>query len=575
LARPVVNWDGDYVDAETTSPRNGMEQHEKAFVDELKYCLRRNDVIKARAALQFFPEASSKTQGQALYEILKAADAVALPLLELLTGMAVSDPAIKDKIAELLYEKSYRNAALIIDFIRSKETKDKRLYVSIVGNLKAGEALPCLDEILLNAADEDLLLEALAAMGKIGDPSSASSVASFLGSTSTKLKLGAVSALADIGGAAAIKKLCETLTGQSDTDLAVVDTLARIQDHQSLEKLAELLSSRFVDLRNAAVDHLTAIGPKAIPFVLECLKSDDDDTVIHSLNILGNIGDLTALPAIVKVIHGEPKNPNVRFAVYEAMERLPSTRSAVSLAQGLTDPVEHVSMAAAKAIDNNLSTVLVAGLRNLIEARDEQSEKIVATLVDAGADNVFESLLDSEVVQSYAVKHLAERAHPKTVEHFLELCDRQGLGALAGRIRKDQKHTRSGAVRIMAVDDSKTMLKIYMRMLHGMGFETIAHELPAQALLAAKADKPDLLITDLNMPDMNGLQLSEEIRKVYTARQLPIMMITTQSDVVEQAVSSKEGGADRAIQRSGVDLVLNKPFQAAELKNAINRLLKR
>jgi DNA-binding response OmpR family regulator len=127
----------------------------------------------------------------------------------------------------------------------------------------------------------------------------------------------------------------------------------------------------------------------------------------------------------------------------------------------------------------------------------------------------------------------------------------------------------------MAVDDSRTMLKIYMRMVHDMGFAIDAQEFPARALVAAKADKPDLLITDLNMPAMNGVQLSREIRKVYSSQQLPILMITTQSDIIGQAMSGKEAGSEDVIQKAGINLVLNKPFEAADLKNAINRLLKR
>jgi CheY-like chemotaxis protein/HEAT repeat protein len=551
-----------------------MDQHENAFVDELKYCLRKGDTIKARAALQYFPEASAKSQHKVLYEILKAPDALAFPLLECLFRMSMKDAASNDKVTELLYEKSYNNAKLIVDFIRSKDTKDRPLYISIAGNLKLREALPVLEEILINSTDEACLLEVLAAMGKIGEASSASSVAPFLGSNSSRMKLGAISALSDIGGASAIKKLCESLTGQSETDPAIVDTLARIQDHQCLEKLAELLSSRFVDLRSTAIDHLIAIGPKAIPFVAECLKSDDDDAVIHSLNVLGNIGDLTALPAIVKVIHDEPKNPNVRFAVYEAMERLPSTKSAISLAQGLADPIDHVSMAAAKAIDNNLSTILVAGLRNMVDAQDAQSGKIVATLIDAEANNVFDCLLDSEAFQAYAVKHLVEHAHPKTAEHFIDVLDKKGLTGLIGRIHKEERPARSSKFRIMVVDDSKTMLKIYLRSLHGMGFEVIAHEYPAQALAAVKTSKPDLLITDLNMPEMSGLQLSEEIRKLYKSDALPILMVTTQSDVVGQAISAKASDTEGVVQRAGIDLVLNKPFQPADLQNALAQLLK-
>ena len=552
-----------------------MEPNERAFVDELKYCIGKNDIIKAAAVLQSFLEISAKTQARVLYEIFKAPDTIAFPLLEQLSRIQVGAAEIRDKIAELIYEKAYNNTARIVDSIRVKDLKNKAFYVAIAGNLKIRETLPSLADILLDATDERLLVEAIAAVGKIGDPSSSSLIAPFLGSESARLRLAAIDALADLGGPSAIKKLCETLTGKSSTDVAVIDALARIQDHQSLEKLAELLSSRFADLRNAAIDRLVTIGPKAIPFVVDCLKTSDDDTVIHCLNILGNIGDLTALPAIVKVIYDDPKNPNVRFAVYEAMERLPSNKSAVSLAQGLTDPVNHVSMAAAKAIDKNLSTILVAGLRNMIEAQDAQSMEIVATLLDSGADNVFDVLLDSEVFQNYAVKHLTEQAHPDVVKHCLELLGKKGLGQLVSQIHGKLKPEGDHAVHILAVDDSKTMLKIYMRMVHDMGFAIDAHEFPAKALIAAKASKPDLLITDLNMPVMNGVQLSQEIRKVYNSRQLPILMITTQSDIIGQAMSGKGTGSEDAIQHAGIDLVLNKPFQADDLKNAIDRLLKR
>jgi len=552
-----------------------MEPNERAFVDELKYCIGKNDIIKAAAVLQSFLEISAKTQARVLYEIFKAPDTIAFPLLEQLSRIQVGAAEIRDKIAELIYEKAYNNTARIVDSIRVKDLKNKAFYVAIAGNLKIRETLPSLADILLDATDERLLVEAIAAVGKIGDPSSSSLIAPFLGSESARLRLAAIDALADLGGPSAIKKLCETLTGKSSTDVAVIDALARIQDHQSLEKLAELLSSRFADLRNAAIDRLVTIGPKAIPFVVDCLKTSDDDTVIHCLNILGNIGDLTALPAIVKVIYDDPKNPNVRFAVYEAMERLPSNKSAVSLAQGLTDPVNHVSMAAAKAIDKNLSTILVAGLRNMIEAQDAQSMEIVATLLDSGADNVFNVLLDSEVFQNYAVKHLTEQAHPDVVKHCLELLGKKGLGQLVSQIHGKLKPEGDHAVHILAVDDSKTMLKIYMRMVHDMGFAIDAHEFPAKALIAAKASKPDLLITDLNMPVMNGVQLSQEIRKVYNSQQLPILMITTQSDIIGQAMSGKGTGSEDAIQHAGIDLVLNKPFQADDLKNAIDRLLKR
>ena len=550
-----------------------MNQTEIHFIDELKYCVGREDIVKATALLQFFPELAPKVQKKVLFEILKAPDRTAYPMLERLSRVRVDDPNVAESIKELIYEKSYSNGDLILDYIKKSTPENKVLYIRIAGELKIRESIGILEDILIGESDTDVLESAMTALGRIGDPSASSTVAKYLHVSEPRLHLSAISALAEMGGPSAIKKLCECLSGGSAMDLSIIDALARIQDQQALEKLCELLSSQFVDLRNAAIDRLIAIGPKAIPVVCENLKTDDDDTLIHSLNVLGNIGDITALPSILKVIYNEPENPNVRFAVYEAMERLPSARSAISLAQGLTDPEESVAMAAAKAIDKNLSTVLVAGMRNMIEARDDQSKKVVATLIDSGADNAFNFLLDSDAFQNYAFTHLTETAHPDTVTHFLDLLKKKGEKHLSKRIKAALKPEEERAVRIMAVDDSKMMLNIYKRKLHDMGYDSETYEFPAKAIDAVKENKPDLLITDLNMPDINGIQLSQAIRKMYGKKELPIIMITTQSDIAGQAVTGDGGRTENVVEKAGINMVLNKPFEDRDLKEAISLLL--
>ena len=58
-----------------------MDKKETDFLDELKYCIEQNDVIKAVALLQFFPTISTKCQRNVLFEILKADDQTAYPML--------------------------------------------------------------------------------------------------------------------------------------------------------------------------------------------------------------------------------------------------------------------------------------------------------------------------------------------------------------------------------------------------------------------------------------------------------------------------------------------------------------
>ncbi len=552
-----------------------MEKKETDFINELKYCIKQNDVIKAVALLQFFLTISNKCQKSILFEILKADDKTAYPMLERLSRLEIEDDNINEKITELILEKSYNNGGLIVDYIKKSDSKNKQLYIKIAGDLKLKNALSPLKDILLNEKNQKILKETITTVGKIGEQSSTSSVAKFLHGSGEKLKAVAIKALAELGGSSAIKKLFEALAGDSKGDILIIKALAERQDQESLEKLTELLSSQFTDLRHTAMDNLIAIGVKSIPVVINNLKIDDADTVIHSLNVLGNIGDITALPAIQKVIYNQPEDPNVRFAVYEAMERLPSSKSAISLAQGLTDPVDHVRMAAAKAIDKNLSTVLVAGMKNMIEAKDEQSLRVVATLIDSGADNAFNFLLESDTFQDYAFGHLVDTAHPEIRDHFLKLLKSKGDKKLSKRI-KDALAPEDSAkkIKVAAVDDSKMMLKIYMRTLHELGYESETFEFPAKAIKAVKKSKPDILITDLNMPEINGLQMCEEIRKTYSSKQLPIIMVTTQSDVASQSVTTEDGSSENVVEKAGIDLVLNKPFEDTDLQNAITNLLK-
>ena len=140
----------------------------------------------------------------------------------------------------------------------------------------------------------------------------------------------------------------------------ILDVFATDQSPEAIERLNEGLSSHFAHLRNAAKQRLRDMGGKAVPVLIGNLHHDDPDLLIHTLNVLGETGDESAIVPIRKLLHNEPKDANVRFAAYEALGMLPVEKGAFALAQGLSDPVENVRAAAAAAIDRNYSTMLAA-----------------------------------------------------------------------------------------------------------------------------------------------------------------------------------------------------------------------
>lgn len=84
--------------------------------------------------------------------------------------------------------------------------------------------------------------------------------------------------------------------------------------------------------------------------------------------------------------------------------------------------------------------------------------------------------------------------------------------------------------KIMTVDDSKTMRDMVSFTLKSAGFDVVEAEDGAKALAALNGMKVDAVITDLNMPNMDGITLIKSLRQNPTHKSTPILMLTTESD---------------------------------------------
>lgn len=119
---------------------------------------------------------------------------------------------------------------------------------------------------------------------------------------------------------------------------------------------------------------------------------------------------------------------------------------------------------------------------------------------------------------------------------------------------------------ILVVDDSAAIRKILQRVLRqtGMAIRTIYEAGDGQEALAVlKTQKPSLVLTDINMPNMDGLQLLAAIKAVPEWRSLPVVMITT------------EGGETKVSEavRLGAAGYVRKPFTADQIKEKLAGIL--
>jgi len=116
---------------------------------------------------------------------------------------------------------------------------------------------------------------------------------------------------------------------------------------------------------------------------------------------------------------------------------------------------------------------------------------------------------------------------------------------------------------IFLVDDSKTMLMSLEGILKKSGFQVSKAASGQDALNQLQRGKPDLMITDLNMPGMDGISLIKETRKLPGMRFMPILMLTTESQQSKRTEAKAAGATGWLV----------KPVKPDELVNVIKKVL--
>ncbi len=120
-------------------------------------------------------------------------------------------------------------------------------------------------------------------------------------------------------------------------------------------------------------------------------------------------------------------------------------------------------------------------------------------------------------------------------------------------------------MKVLVVDDSPTMRRIVVQMLTRLGFGDILEAGDGEEALAALRQHPgiELMLTDWNMPGMNGLELTLAVRAQAEHAKLPILMVTTRNMKADILAAMK----------AGVNNYVTKPFDPKTIKEKIDKVL--
>ena len=128
-----------------------------------------------------------------------------------------------------------------------------------------------------------------------------------------------------------------------------------------------------------------------------------------------------------------------------------------------------------------------------------------------------------------------------------------------------EQRKRKPRATVLVIDDSDAQRTIAIQTLRSSGFEVLSASDGLEGLGVAIRERPDIILSDVNMPRMDGWKLLRMIRARPNLATTPLIFLTTQSD----------DAARLRGYRLGVDDFLSKPFQGAELVARVERVLNR
>lgn len=119
--------------------------------------------------------------------------------------------------------------------------------------------------------------------------------------------------------------------------------------------------------------------------------------------------------------------------------------------------------------------------------------------------------------------------------------------------------------RILVVDDSSTLRRMVELALTASGFDVTPCASGKEAVELARTTPPDVVITDLNMPDIDGLALTRKLRGALSTARCPILILTTENSAARKQEAKSAGASGWVL----------KPFQPETLLRAIDSVCKR
>ncbi len=484
------------------------------------------------------------------------------------------DDIVVHMIRHALTDLLSKNEAETLKGLASDDLAVKRFCLGIVRQKQIESALPILTSLVDSEKDSAIVLELITALSSYETAISLDVFKRFMYHTDTFVAAQSIEILGNYKDHSSVKDLIALVDeGEADDQYErcelptynAVEALGKFGDDTVLSYLASKIHHRNPTIRQLIQKQLVQTGSKTVPLLAAHFFKDDTDNKIMAATVLGLIGSKKGADILISALNDKTaEDPNVKLAIYEALGKLPPIEHIDNLLKGLAEENEPTLMAVISALDRQANTIVMNTLQELINNNNEQSERLLKAIVFSKALNLFEYLFEEEKIADKLVEEIYQSDSLEIVLPFQERLEQ--MGARAESALRQFKRIKVDKIdkKILIVEDSRPIVQFYKRILSTLGTCIEAVENGQQAIDILERDENfNLIIVDMNMPVMNGIELTKKIRAHSKLQDIPIIMVTSESKSSQVSLAEK----------AGVNRFFQKPLTAGKLKNIVKELI--
>ena len=525
------------------------------------------------AMLDGFRDKDFLEQVTILNEIGSNKDIANLPGLMDLFRRPVGDTSIDFMVVNALNAVLSGNEAKAVEGLASGNAGYRTLCIRAIGEYGFTSAGPMLTSLGEAETDPDQIQEILSALSRIEAPDALPLFRKHSQSPDAFTSALCVEMLGRLGDAASAPTLMAMVEGNETdenyercelTTWKAVEALALLGTEETIAFLVEKLHHKNPTVRRIITDTLVHTGEPALPLLARVFETGGTDEKILAANLLGFIGHRKGADVLVGGLDkGLAGDANVRYAVYEALGRIGTMKGLICLMDGLKETDELILMAVVTGLELHVSPGVIKALTALLTKANDQSDRLARAVISSKAVRLFDALYEFEGAATALIDALATSRDPEILEAFRDTLEEIG----GDRAEEDLARLPQNVAAVrkaLAADDSRSMLALHRSILTDLGFEPLTGANGQEAFAFVEAGEPvELVITAMNMPVMDGMELVEKLRATEGYENVPVIMVTTESESSQRTLA----------QKAGVTAFITKPFKPDALKAKILEVL--